>query len=256
MTYKTLSSRVAAGVVTALIAVPFVGVLAANAQDLGPLTFNPSKGIVDSTLTMVTQGGCPKQADGIIAKIYGPGFPVRGQNMIGVQNGNMSHSRSFTVDSAYTLRDLAALPYPAVTYDGTYTVVVTCRTLTNPKSLGDYVGKVVFKTPQAFTTVAGGTTPSTPKPGIPVTTPQPTASTQPTIRPTATPSSSTQAPTASPTTPASSQPSATATVGTTASGSSNTAGPNPILTALIGLLIGAGVVGAVFFVRNRSHATK
>jgi hypothetical protein len=255
MTYSTFARRVGLSAVAVLVAAPFVGLLPASANTIGPLKITPVTGQVETAPVLVTSGPCPKAADAVIARIYGPGFPARGQNMTGVAPGNTSSKHAFTVDAAYTMRDLAGIPYPPVVYDGKYTIVVTCRKLDDIKSLGDFVGTIVFNSPTTYTSAQGGTPPPTPKPGIAVTKPVPTV--QPTPVATATPTprvtvSATASQTSSPT-PTASTPGSAATG---ASAQTATSSANPLIPALVGLVLGAGVVGAVFFIRSRMQASK
>lgn len=250
-----IARRIGFGVVAALIVAPFLGLLPASAATIGQLKITPGTGQVETAPVLWTSGPCPTAANAVIAKIYGPGFPVRGQNMTGVAQGNESSKHAFSVDATYTMRDLAGIPYPPVAYEGKYTVVVTCRKLDDLTSLGDFVGTMTFTTPTTYTSAQGGTPPATPKPGIPVTTPVPTIQPKPTptaavtSKPTSSPSTSTT-PDSSPTSSASNSPGA----GSTATGASSST--NALVPALIGLLVGAGVVGAIFFIRGRMQASK
>jgi hypothetical protein len=228
----------------------------ASAQTLGPLKITPATGQVETAPVLWTSGPCPTAANAVIAKIYGPGFPVRGQNMTGDAPGNESSKHAFSVDATYTMRDLAGIPYPPVAYLGKYTIVVTCRKLDDIKSLGDFVGTMTFTTPTTYTTAQGGKIPATPKPGVPVTKPvptvqpTPTATVSPTPRATVSPSAS-STPTSSP----SASVSNSAPGGNSASGASSSS-TNALIPALIGLLVGAGVVGTIFFIRGRRPASK
>lgn len=248
MRYRALGR--AAAVVTLAAIASAVAILPAQAADLGPLTISPKSGDIYSTLTMRTQGACPKGSNAVVARIYGPGFPERGQNVTGVAPGNMSLQHGFSVLSLYTMKDLAAIPYPPVVYNGTYTVAVSCLDATGPV-YGQYVGRLTFAADGSFTAESGGAVPATPKPGIKVTKPVPTTAATPSSRPTpsAAPSMS-NTPGATPT----QAPSPSASAATTASGNSSTSSMNPLLPALGGLLVGGLIVAAVFVLRGRGRS--
>ena len=247
---RVLGRSAAAGVLVLLSA----AVLSAPsfAAELGPLTISPKAGDIYSTLSMQTQGACPKGSNAVVARIYGPGFPLRGQNVTAVAPGNMSLKHGFTVLSEFTMKDLAAIPYPPVVYNGNYTISVTCLDATGP-TYGQYVGQIVFAADGTFTTKSGGPLPATPKPGIKVSSPAPAASPAKTAKPSpaATPIAS-ASPSMQP--DASAAPSATPAALNNASGTSSGSAMNPLLPALGGLLVGALVVAAIFLIRGRGKS--
>lgn len=110
---------------------------------LGAVTVAPRAGTVDDALSLVTAGGCPNGATMSKSRIIGPGFPVRGQNMSGVALGFTSTKKAFKVDAGLTLKDVAALVYPPVTYKGTYRVEVVCLS-TNNVDLGHFASTITF----------------------------------------------------------------------------------------------------------------
>jgi len=243
-------SRIALAVSALALTLPWA-VAPAQAASSGTLTFVPAVGTVDEAPTLRTSGPCPTSATATQAKIFGPGFSVLGQNMTAIAPGTMSKSHAFSVDSVYTLRDLAAIPYPPVTYKGTYTVVLICRQRTKPEPLYQFVGKLTFDAAGAYSSASGGAVPATPAPGH-LPTPIPTVA--PVTATPKVPTASPKVPSASPTASVSASPSPSPTAtGTTASDSSNGSGMSPIVTLLLGLVIGAVIVGGFVIVRNRMN---
>jgi len=253
-----------ASIVLRCLAIAGLGVLVSTtgasvamaANNIGTLAIQPSNDTVDAAPTLKTSGPCPTGSTASVAKIFGHGFPVFGQNMTGVAKGTTSDVHAFVIPSEYTLRDLAALTYPAVTYTGQYSVEVICRKLANPTDMGHFVGTISFTSPFAYSSKPGGIVPATPQPGhAPLPTPMTTkpAPTKSTAKPTTKPSASTSAsasPNSTPSTAASSSVPVPSASGMTAAGSSSD-GNTAILAAVIGAVVGAGLVGGLVWWRTR-----
>lgn len=257
---------------------------AAASDRLGGLVFEEPIGSVLEPLNVVTSRGCPAGSTGAQMVMVGPGFSERGQNISGILVGTLSLTAGFPMSSQYTLADTSGLAYPPVVYDGTYEIRVVCKKKTTP--IGYFSSTITFTSPKVWKPAPGSITPSTsPKPTPSPEASSPAGTTKPSpsgssAKPTAKPSSGdtaapSNAPSGSATDPtsdasgASSAPSGAASPGQStaeppaASASDPAAvvvmegnGPSggnstwPIL--VLGLLLGAGVMGGATYLSRRS----
>lgn len=119
----------------------------------GPLAVLPAHGTDQNALTVVTASPCPAGTN-LIVKISGPGFPARGQNIVG--NAPLTafeHTKTggVVVPVSLILRDIANLPTKQVQYAGTYSITVICRDRVRLPTLGSFVGTLAFSDPHTYT---------------------------------------------------------------------------------------------------------
>ena len=236
-----------------------VAVPAAQADTLGTLRLQPTAGTVDDTLSLLTARGCPVGSDVSVARIFGPGFPVQGQNLTGVAPGFTSTRTAFAVESQYTLRDSAALSYPPVTFEGTYRVTVECRNSDKAGSLGNFEAKITFTNPLQWVMASSSAVvkpgPTTSMPAAPTSAPakpssaakpstaaKPSAAAKPgaPAKPSGAPKpGGSKAPSPQTTaSPDAAAPGAAVAAAPTAAGSSS-GGSSPLVPGLIGVIVGA-----------------
>ncbi|CAB4926901.1 MAG: hypothetical protein F2842_00075 [Actinobacteria bacterium] len=251
---------------------------AAASDRLGGLTFEPPIGSVLEPLNVVTARGCPAGSNGAQMVMVGPGIADRGQNISGIMVGTLSLTAGFPMSSQYTLADTAGLAYPPVLYEGTYEIRVMCKKKST--SVGYFSSTITFTSPKEWKPAPGGVVSSpssspTPSPGA--STPAPTSKPSPSdsvAKPTKKPSSgasagSTDSPSGS--AAASESPDAGASgessegpspsnagessgeVAAAVTESNGSSGGNSTWPVLIlGLLLGAGVMGGATYLSRRS----
>lgn len=223
---------------------------------LGTVTVAPRSGTVDDALSLVTARGCPAGATMSKSRIIGPGFPVRGQNMSGVALGFTSTKKAFKVDAGLTLKDVAALVYPPVTYKGTYRVEVVCLT-TNNDDLGHFSSTITFANALQWRATSA-TTSVKPGPTVSLPSIRPTPAASGSAKPTAK-ASATGQPSSPPTagdgrTPAADDPGAgdDPALGSSAVASSSGSSASVAVPALAAAVVGGAVgVGAMAFAQRR-----
>lgn len=136
---------------------------------LGPLAISPTTGDLESPMTLTTGGGCP-QGTNTITRVFGPGFPPKGENLVGnsptILYGSPPADR-LTVPTAVTLHDAARLQPQPVTLKGDYKLVLDCQ-LRLPKSellaFGFYVGRLHISDDRYTATTTAEDLPNPPTP--------------------------------------------------------------------------------------------
>src|SRR5262249_2931837 len=117
-----------------------LGGAAANAAQIGTLSFTPSTGNDASTISVTTSGACPSTATNIVVDLAGPSFPA---GFVAVGNSAESlyggAGNALTIPLAQTMATYAQQAGTTL-QTGAYTFTVTCRTAFNATSLGDYTG--------------------------------------------------------------------------------------------------------------------
>ncbi|MFJ6568553.1 Ig-like domain-containing protein [Streptomyces sp. NPDC091292] len=147
----------------------------ARADTLGTLTANPATGTDTTSMSLTTSGACPAEADHVIVKVNGKGFPAEGQNVVGTSPVELypGSGAGFEVPLTSTMRDYASLA-GFTTLEGQYEYTLTCRKAFGAATYGDFKGSVWFTSnttyrntppPVAQTTATTLTT----SPGSPVT---------------------------------------------------------------------------------------
>jgi hypothetical protein len=112
---------------------------------LGPLAISPTSGDLETPITLTTGGGCP-QGTNTITRVFGPGFPAGGENVVGnsktILYGSPPADR-LVVPMTITIHEAARRQPRPVTLAGDYRLVLDCQ-VPLPKSellaFGFYVG--------------------------------------------------------------------------------------------------------------------
>lgn len=146
---RSLTSRIAA--LTAALAL--AGGLSApaavavdnptEADALGRLAIEPLSGNLTTFMAFTTAGGCPDGTN-IITRVYGPGFPSYGENIVG--NTDITEFGSPTLDrlripSVISLEEARVKQPEGTKLNGRYQIAVTCMGRLGPL-FGSYVGEL------------------------------------------------------------------------------------------------------------------
>jgi hypothetical protein len=233
----TIARCVAAIILVTGVAVSFAFIGTARAATtLGALRFSPATGTDLSAVTVETTAACPSQAKNILAKVYGPGFPADGKNVVGNTAisafDKASTGSGLSVPLQSTLRFFAnsqAKPFNLV---GTYRVVVTCRLPFGTSDFGEFAGTLTFDSTSKYVAEEPAVVPSASSSSTGSTSTAPAATGEATAQ-----AGSTASGTTSPA-PATSAP-ATSTAATHHSGSGKT-------SLVIGIAVAAGVLLAAW----------
>ena len=113
-------------------------------------TVIPKSGGADDPIELQTSGGCPKPADSILGRVYGKGFPKDGENVIGNTKAGVNPNGPFPAPLVYSIKEFMSNQPNPVALQGTYRIVVNCRTAKYPKSYGDYVAEIKFTSPTTW----------------------------------------------------------------------------------------------------------
>ncbi|MEU0526014.1 hypothetical protein [Streptomyces niveus] len=152
----------------------------AQAETLGTLGLTPPTGTDTSSVTLSTSGPCPEEADYLIVKVAGKGFPAEGQNVVGNSEVAIypSAGEGLDIPLSETMRDYANTA-GFKTLEGRYDFTVTCRKAFGESTFGDYEGSMWFTSNTAYQ----DTDPDGPEPTEPTgpgESPDPSESTDPT----------------------------------------------------------------------------
>ncbi|WP_405984760.1 hypothetical protein [Streptomyces sp. NBC_00872] len=184
MLTKRFSRQAALGAATLLTAAGgalLLGAPAAQAADpLGTLKVDPATGTDTSGVSLTTSAACPAEADYVIVKVAGKGFPAEGQNVVG--NSPISIYQvvgdGYEVPLSETMRDYANTA-GFKTLEGRYDFTVTCRNAFGETTYGDFTGSIWFTS----NTVYRDTDPAGPSDPPTSTSPSPSQSTDPSTTP-------------------------------------------------------------------------
>ncbi|GIF96731.1 Ig-like domain-containing protein [Catellatospora citrea] len=124
---------------------------------LGTLTLIPASGTDLTAPRVHTAAGCPSDADGYYAKVYGPGAFDPGAVVTTTTDVNLSHSAGFDVQIADNVRDVA-VDLGTTVVPGEYAYEVACVDTFLGDVKGTFVGRFWFTSPTAYQS----TDPSTP----------------------------------------------------------------------------------------------
>lgn len=208
-----------------LLAVGLIGVVAtsAHAATIGNLTFVPGSGNLDTSITVTTDKLCSGGTN-IQARIEGTGFPSGGQQVTqNYSQTTVTTGSGYTVPLLDTLRNIANLVSPPVSYSGTYTVTLSCKNAFGAANFGDFVGTISFSNPSTW--AAANTNPSPSPSATPSVSTSPGSSPSPSVSPSSSPSPSVS-PSASPSPSVSPSSSPSPTVSTSPS-TSPSSSPSP-----------------------------
>jgi hypothetical protein len=126
----------------------------------GSLTFFPSASIDLAAIKARTSAGCPDQADSYFAVVKGHGFPADGQIVTTPTAAGMSHTASFDVFFAQTMKDFAT--DNRTTLKGKYDVAVYCIDSFLGTKFAEFTGSLTFTSPTKFKASGQNTTTSAP----------------------------------------------------------------------------------------------
>ncbi|MFF2850653.1 Ig-like domain repeat protein [Streptomyces sp. NPDC058001] len=131
------------------------GAPVARAATLGTLTANPATGTDTTSMSLTTSGACPAEADHVIVKVTGKGFPAEGQNVIGTSPVELYpvSGAGYEVPLTSTMRDYASLA-GFTTLDGRYEFTLTCRKAFGTATYGDFKGSVWFTSDTTYQNTA------------------------------------------------------------------------------------------------------
>lgn len=109
------------------------------------------RGVVDASIDVTTSGGCKPPARAAIVRIFGRGFPRKGQNASALTTAGISNHGPFTVPLSDTFQAIAGFVNPPVRYSGLYTLQVICRD--RFLAVNSYSGQIRFVTPTKWVAV-------------------------------------------------------------------------------------------------------
>jgi hypothetical protein len=149
---------VAVGIATlSTVATMVVGAVSSQAAQIGTMTFTPSSGTDQNTLSVSTSAVCPGGTNFQVA-MTGTGFPAAGYNVTAnnsdsiLPTGGGGYSNIGLLDSLTNFA-LAQTP-PANLAGNTYTFTGTCKNSFGATTFGTFVGQIAFNNSLAYTTVA------------------------------------------------------------------------------------------------------
>jgi hypothetical protein len=237
-TSRTVVRCVAALILVTGVAASFAFIGTARADTIGALRFSPATGTDLSAVTVETTAPCPSQAKNILAKVYGPGFPADGKNVVGntaiTAFDKASIGSGLSVPLQSTLRFFANSQPKSFNLVGTYRIVVTCRLPFGTSNFGDFAGTMTFDSTSKYVAQEPAVVASASASNSGSTSASPSAAGTATAQAGSTPSSSTSQ------VPATSAP-ATTTAATHHSGSGKT-------SLVVGIAVAVGVLLAAWLV--------
>ena len=135
--------------------------IARAAASDGTLTFIPGDASTAVPLFVATSGPCPKQAVGVIGRMYGKGLPADGKVVVPNESKPVNHDKAFGAPLQDNLINFAreeGLQH----YVGTYTITLQCIDENDLTVYAQFTGTLSFKQPDVY----HGPIPSKPPAGL------------------------------------------------------------------------------------------
>lgn len=155
MSLLVLSLTVAFGVFAPVTAAP------SYADPAGGLIVIPGTGTDLDPIRLRTSTGCPPQADGYYARMYGHGFLPEGQVITANTQAGLSHSAGFDVYVALVMADYAKENRTTLT--GRYDITVSCINRLTLENYREFTGSLEFTGPTTYQAI-GSAKPTGPPP--------------------------------------------------------------------------------------------
>lgn len=151
-----LSLTVAIGVLAPLTAAP------AQADPAGGVIVIPGTGTDLDPIRLRTSTGCPPQADGYHARMYGHGFLPEGQVITANTQAGLSHSVGFDVYVALVMADYAKENRTTLT--GRYDITVSCINRLTLERYREFTGSLEFTSPTTYQAIGSAKPTGSPPP--------------------------------------------------------------------------------------------